>query len=201
MSPYTEGPRFATVSHDDHGPILSILAWFLMVVFVLATLLKLTVRATAKGLGLDDVFLTFAMVRVQIVALERRIPANVCMRRHLELAKSSQSRWRSIMASVNVQSCSAMPRSIALTRYETRGRIERATTHHRSESLRILDTIPPHVSIRESSNHSTHVATVPGQTACENQPHTVCCGTGLDVGICLRCSLPMWPTSSMGHSR
>lgn len=60
---YNEGFRHAEITLDNQGAILQIAAWFLMVVMILATILRLTIRfATRQVPGLDDTFLTIAMV-------------------------------------------------------------------------------------------------------------------------------------------
>lgn len=61
--PYKEGFRHAEVTFDNQGAILQIAAWFLMVVMILATFLRLTIRFTTRQVpGLDDTILIVAMV-------------------------------------------------------------------------------------------------------------------------------------------
>jgi hypothetical protein len=60
------GQRHAVVTDDDHGPILQIAMWFLMVAMILMTLLRLAIRfAAARDLGLDDAICVLAMVRLE----------------------------------------------------------------------------------------------------------------------------------------
>lgn len=59
----TEGPRHGQVTPDNHGDILLVVAWFLMVVMILATSLRLIIRFTTAHIpGLDDVVVVLAMV-------------------------------------------------------------------------------------------------------------------------------------------
>ncbi|KAK2737891.1 hypothetical protein FQN57_007342 [Myotisia sp. PD_48] len=50
------------VTPDDHGPILQVVSWFMMVVMILATWLKLTIRLTTSHVaGIDDAIVTISM--------------------------------------------------------------------------------------------------------------------------------------------
>lgn len=60
------GQRHAVVTNDDHGPILQIAIWFLMVAMILMTLLRLAIRfAASRDLGLDDAICVLAMVSLE----------------------------------------------------------------------------------------------------------------------------------------
>jgi hypothetical protein len=60
---FIEGARHATVTPDDHGAVLQIAAWFLLVVMILATIPRLTIRSTTNHIPrLDDVLVSLAMV-------------------------------------------------------------------------------------------------------------------------------------------
>jgi hypothetical protein len=60
------GQRHAVVTDDDHGPILQIVMWFLMVAMILMTLLRLAIRfAAARDFGLDDAICVLAMVSLE----------------------------------------------------------------------------------------------------------------------------------------
>jgi hypothetical protein len=60
----TEGPRHAQVTPFEHGALIQIPAWFLMVVMISVTFLKLAVRFKAtRNPGLDDAICFFGMVR------------------------------------------------------------------------------------------------------------------------------------------
>jgi hypothetical protein len=62
-SSYIEGPRHGQVTPNDHGAILQIAAWFLMVTMILATFLRLSLRlSTAHIPGRDDAAVLLAMV-------------------------------------------------------------------------------------------------------------------------------------------
>ncbi|KAF3484362.1 uncharacterized protein GIQ15_03686 [Arthroderma uncinatum] len=57
------GMRHAVVTPDDHGPIIHIVTWFIMVVMILATTLRLSVRyLTAHIPGMDDVIVVASML-------------------------------------------------------------------------------------------------------------------------------------------
>lgn len=59
----SEGPRHAIVTPDDHGPVLQIVAWFLMVVTILSISLRLMIRFTTTHVpGIDDAVVIVAMV-------------------------------------------------------------------------------------------------------------------------------------------
>lgn len=59
----SEGMRHAAVTADDHGAILQIVAWFMMVSMILMVALRLAIRFTATRLaGWDDTFVIIAMV-------------------------------------------------------------------------------------------------------------------------------------------
>ncbi len=69
---YIEGFRHATVSPDDHGAILQIVAWFMLVVMVLATVLRLLIRFTTSHIpGFDDVFVSLAMVSAEVTVTRK----------------------------------------------------------------------------------------------------------------------------------
>ena len=60
---YVEGHRHATVTINDHGAILEIVACFLTVVIVLATSLRLSLRIFTRHVaGLDDALVLLATV-------------------------------------------------------------------------------------------------------------------------------------------
>ena len=60
---YIEGPRHAVVTPDDNGAVLQIVTYFLIVVAILATLLRLFLRVNvAHGAGLDDSLACLATV-------------------------------------------------------------------------------------------------------------------------------------------
>lgn len=57
------GARHATVIPDDHGTILQIVAWFLMVLMILSIFLRVTIRLTTTHIpGTDDAVVLVAMV-------------------------------------------------------------------------------------------------------------------------------------------
>jgi hypothetical protein len=59
----SEGPRHATVTPDDHGAILQIVTWLLMVLMILSIFLRLTIRLTTTHItGIDDAVVFVAMV-------------------------------------------------------------------------------------------------------------------------------------------
>jgi hypothetical protein len=59
----SEGPRHATVTPDDHGAILQIATWLLMVLMILSIVLRLTIRLTTTHIpGIDDAVVFVAMV-------------------------------------------------------------------------------------------------------------------------------------------
>lgn len=59
----SEGLRHATITADDHGAILQIVAWFMMVSMILMVSLRLAIRFTAiRVAGWDDTFVVIAMV-------------------------------------------------------------------------------------------------------------------------------------------
>ena len=60
----SEGPRHAEITPFDHGALIQIPAWFLMVVMILVTFLKLCIRFKAThNPGLDDAICFVGMVR------------------------------------------------------------------------------------------------------------------------------------------
>ena len=66
VQPYLGGHRHAVVTDNDHGPILQIAMWFLMVTMILITLLRLAIRyADTRRLGLDDAVFVLAMVNFE----------------------------------------------------------------------------------------------------------------------------------------
>ena len=59
----SEGHRHATITADDRGAVLQIVAWFLMVVMILTVSLRLLIRFTTTLVpGLDDAVALGAMV-------------------------------------------------------------------------------------------------------------------------------------------
>lgn len=53
------------VTADDHGPILAIVTWFMMVVLIVAVLMRLAIRiAKTRSLASDDWVIAVAMVRI-----------------------------------------------------------------------------------------------------------------------------------------
>jgi len=62
-SEYAEGSRHATVTLDNNGAVLQIIALFLMVVTILATILRLILRVNvAHAAGSDDGLACLALV-------------------------------------------------------------------------------------------------------------------------------------------
>jgi hypothetical protein len=60
----TNGPRRAVVTPDDHGPILAIASWYLMVVSILSVMMRVGIRYhSAQFPSIDDAFLLLALVR------------------------------------------------------------------------------------------------------------------------------------------
>ena len=58
-----EGPRFARVTDDDHGALIAIAAWFLMVAMILSVIVRLMVRIIiTRAPGLEDATVFGAMV-------------------------------------------------------------------------------------------------------------------------------------------
>lgn len=65
-----EGPRHAEITSFDHGALIQIPAWFLMVVMIMVTFLKLVIRFKAtRNPGLDDALCLVAMVSRKGAAL------------------------------------------------------------------------------------------------------------------------------------
>lgn len=61
----TEGLRHAEITPFDHGALIQIPAWFLMVSMILATFLKLAIRfKTTRNPGLDDAVCFVGMVGI-----------------------------------------------------------------------------------------------------------------------------------------
>lgn len=59
----SEGSRRATVTADDHGALLQIVAWFTMVAMILMVFLRLAIRFTAThSAGFDDAIVFAAML-------------------------------------------------------------------------------------------------------------------------------------------
>jgi hypothetical protein len=55
--------RHALVTDNNHGPVLSIATWFLMVVMILAVILRVAIRMTTAHVnGKDDAICIAAMV-------------------------------------------------------------------------------------------------------------------------------------------
>lgn len=74
----SEGPRHATVTPDDHGAILQIVAWFLMVLMILSIFLRLTIRLTTTHIpGTDDATVFVAMVSEHELLQNCMILANI----------------------------------------------------------------------------------------------------------------------------
>ena len=62
---FPEGPRHGLVTPDNHGDILLIVSWFLMVVMILSTCLRLLIRfTTTHAPGSDDAVVSLATVSV-----------------------------------------------------------------------------------------------------------------------------------------
>ncbi|KAF2770779.1 hypothetical protein EJ03DRAFT_350074 [Teratosphaeria nubilosa] len=62
-APYVEGPRHAVVTPEDHGAVLSIAAWFLMVTMILTASLRFSVRFLTSHIpGWDDAALLMALI-------------------------------------------------------------------------------------------------------------------------------------------
>ncbi|KAM5489299.1 hypothetical protein MaudMau93_003548 [Microsporum audouinii] len=58
-----DGVRHTVVTPDDHGPIIQIVAWFAMVVMILATTLRLSVRYLTSHIpGIDDAIVVGSML-------------------------------------------------------------------------------------------------------------------------------------------
>ena len=56
------------VTADDHGPILAIVTWLMMVVLIVAVLMRLTIRiAKTRSLASDDWVIAAAMVQVLVL--------------------------------------------------------------------------------------------------------------------------------------
>ncbi|KYG42582.1 hypothetical protein M433DRAFT_26790 [Acidomyces richmondensis BFW] len=87
---YDEGTRHAVVTANNCGAVLEIVAWFLMVVMILATALKLVIRLIARQPGVDDVLVTIAMLFGvgEVVAIS--LAANDGLGRRAELLDSAQ---------------------------------------------------------------------------------------------------------------
>lgn len=58
-----DGRRHAIITQDDHGPILGIVSWVMMVSMIMMVALRLAIRFSARNPGVDDAFATLAMVR------------------------------------------------------------------------------------------------------------------------------------------
>ncbi|KAK2859913.1 hypothetical protein FQN49_004581 [Arthroderma sp. PD_2] len=57
------GMRHAVVTPDDHGPIIQIVTWFIMVVMILATILRLSIRYLTSHIpGTDDAIVVGSMI-------------------------------------------------------------------------------------------------------------------------------------------
>ncbi|KAH9832789.1 hypothetical protein Tdes44962_MAKER00270 [Teratosphaeria destructans] len=62
-APYVEGPRHAVVTPQDHGAVLSIAAWFLMVTMILTASLRFSIRFLTSHIpGWDDAALLVALI-------------------------------------------------------------------------------------------------------------------------------------------
>jgi hypothetical protein len=63
MNSVQEGPRHAIVTSENHGALIQIASWFVMVAVVLMTGLRLATRfKTARNPGIDDMICVAAMV-------------------------------------------------------------------------------------------------------------------------------------------
>lgn len=94
---YVEGPRHAVVTPDDNGAVLQIVTYFLIVVAVLATLLRLFLRVNvAHAAGIDDGLACLAMVSKLLPQMDCSV-ANILHHSCLPSAKSSQHRAESNM--------------------------------------------------------------------------------------------------------
>ncbi|OCK74153.1 hypothetical protein K432DRAFT_410102 [Lepidopterella palustris CBS 459.81] len=61
MASTPEGPRHATITPDDHGALLAMTTWFLMVTMILATSTRIIVRYTTQHVpGFDDILVLVA---------------------------------------------------------------------------------------------------------------------------------------------
>ena len=82
----SEGFRHATITTNDHGGLIQIVAWYLMIVMILATVLKLAIRfkpPLKRNPGIDD-----AVYVVAMVSSYRNLPtiiAYLLMKRILQL--------------------------------------------------------------------------------------------------------------------
>jgi hypothetical protein len=73
-----EGPRHAEVTTFDHGALIEIPAWFLMVVMISVTFLKLAIRFKAtRNPGVDDALCFVGMVSSFKSAMACRSSANL----------------------------------------------------------------------------------------------------------------------------
>ena len=94
---YVEGPRHAVVTPDDNGAVLQIVTYFLMVVAILATLLRLFLRVNvAYAAGVDDGLACLAMVSTFLLRTDYSV-TDPLHHSCLQSAKSSQHRAESNM--------------------------------------------------------------------------------------------------------
>jgi hypothetical protein len=64
VAPNLGGQRHAVVTADDHGPVLEIAMWFLLVTVILTTLLRLAIKySDTRRLNCDDFVFILAAVR------------------------------------------------------------------------------------------------------------------------------------------
>lgn len=94
---YIEGPRHAVVTPDDNGAVLQIVTYFLIVVAILATLLRLFLRVkVAHAAGVDDGLACLAMVNTLLLRIDCSVP-DILHHSSLQSAKLSQHRAESNM--------------------------------------------------------------------------------------------------------
>lgn len=68
-----EGHRHQVISDSDHGAIIDIIAWYTMVVMILAVCLRLLVRQVKNVVGVDDILCIPAMVSLTEYAKNVRL--------------------------------------------------------------------------------------------------------------------------------
>ncbi|KAK5170646.1 uncharacterized protein LTR77_005235 [Saxophila tyrrhenica] len=91
---YIEGIRYATISPDDHGAVLQIIAWLMMVVMILATTLRLMIRFTTNHIpGFDDAFVSLATLSGigEVIAISIAVNQGLGRRSELLDEKNVQS--------------------------------------------------------------------------------------------------------------
>lgn len=60
-----DGRRHAVITSDDHGPVLGIISWVMMVSMIMMVALRLAIRFSSRNPGIDDALATLAMVRTR----------------------------------------------------------------------------------------------------------------------------------------